>query len=118
MDRETIEAILRSVSYGCREEVEAALDEPAEISTACKQEIKTALAAHSQATFETPPRATRQSGGDQKVLGASMLDIVTVNNALLVAACAIGVAIVYFGTGRLNSKRHKAGKKKTKPKQK
>ena len=41
-----------------------------------------------------------------------------VNNALLVAACAIGVAIVYFGTGRLNSKRHKAGKKKTKPKQK
>ena len=60
LDRATIEAILHAVSRSCREEVEAALDQPMEISAGCKLEIKAALASHSQASVEPEPPQAHQ----------------------------------------------------------
>ena len=53
MDRETIEAILLSVSFPCREEVEAALEQPTEISAGCKKEIRIGLASYSELNIDT-----------------------------------------------------------------
>jgi hypothetical protein len=43
MDREAIEAVIRAVTFSCREEIEAALEAPPAISEECQAEVNTAL---------------------------------------------------------------------------
>ena len=105
LDKETIDNVLRLLSRRCRNEVELALDDHAELSITCKQEIQSALSGYDgQESRDSPPELPPQS--------------VLVRHQSLIAggALAVGVLVIVL---RLFSRRCDGAarnKAKSKPK--
>eukprot|EP01006_Ploeotia_vitrea_P048726 TRINITY_DN67268_c4_g1_i1.p1 TRINITY_DN67268_c4_g1~~TRINITY_DN67268_c4_g1_i1.p1 ORF type:complete len:126 (-),score=17.40 TRINITY_DN67268_c4_g1_i1:508-885(-) len=66
LDREAIEGIMRTVSPGCRSEIESAMETKSDVSTECQTEIQEAIQSLNIKPKTTRPRRQKRELSDEE----------------------------------------------------